>query len=85
MTIHSSHEIGELLSALGILRHPNLLDNTVIRLPDGDEYLLTTSVARQLIGQKHIELYRLSDSRQKKWSPKEIRSAIKYGRLFDQL
>jgi hypothetical protein len=75
---------GQLLLELQILRHPRLLANTVIELPNECEYLLTDQAARRLAGRRKIELHRLYDGKLQSWTPKQIKDALA-GPVFDQL
>lgn len=84
LQLSQSQRAGALLLALGIHKKPLLIEDTVIRLGDGVEYLIPSRSARTLSGDTIVYLYRVYDGQKVPALTATIRRAIQHGGIFDQ-
>ncbi len=83
---YNNNKPGKIAFTAGLLKEPGLLQDTVIDLDDGVDYLIDKRVANELAsGGRLITLTRLFDKKQKEFSSKKIINAIKNGPTFDQI
>ena len=84
--VYDSEKPGKAAFSSGILDHPDLLEGTVIELPDEVEYVIDRTAADQIKRRDpEVVLKRLGDAKVQSATLKEITQAIKMGSTFDQL
>ena len=84
--VYDSRQPGKAAFSSGILEHPDLLEDTVIELPDQAKYVIDRAAADQIKRRDpDVVLKRLGDAEEQSSSLKEIIQAVKMGSIFDQL
>lgn len=77
---------GKLMYDAGIINEPELLQNTVIELQEGVEFVIDANAAKDLSEKKtEITLVRLYDHTSEVFSYDDVIEAIQSGQTFDQL
>lgn len=85
--IDQEEHVGRIMLKLGILKHPELLQETVIEFEDGVEYLIPREAAELIAGDsdQYVTLRRIYDGKERSTTQREVTAAIRDWNVFDQL